>query len=68
MGWTENNITRKRKAFGKSAGVDDDDGGGDDDDDIFNCSWVDTRWQQYSTHLLYSHSCLVGITGSVTDI
>jgi len=19
--------------------------------DIFNCNWVDTRWQQYSTHL-----------------
>jgi hypothetical protein len=22
-----------------------------DDNDIFNCNWVDTQWQQYSTHL-----------------
>jgi hypothetical protein len=20
-------------------------------DDVFNCNWVDTWWQQYSTHL-----------------
>jgi len=23
--------------------------------DIFNCNWVDTRWQYYSTHLQTIH-------------
>jgi hypothetical protein len=23
----------------------------DDDDDIFNCNWVATQWQKYSTHI-----------------
>ena len=41
-------------------GSPEDEQGNDDDGDIFNCNWVATRWQLFSTHV---HICN---TGNVT--